>query len=162
MMGMRFTCGPAEWKGNLRRNSPLSGPHLIVKRNSGENVSLSQFDIYAARSAELCAAHGNGPNTSDVQGHNESKSGQRVASRCGTRSRLRRESQEAETLCKGRSDRLAGKLRLTPFQPIRPGLHAEPSGYVLRFVWASRRQVSPTAKGIGVYESILSVCGKEP
>jgi len=155
MMGVRNLSGLLV--GRLPAGGPNHGPDQFLSTTGDEN-NLLQFDRIASRSAELCAAHGNGPNTSDVQGHNESKSGQRAASRCGTRTTMGVESGHTSRASLPEYPALAHQI---PFQPIRPGLHAEPSGYVLRFVWASWRQVSPTAKGIGVYGTVQCVRGKE-
>jgi hypothetical protein len=141
-----------------------------------QNVNLSQLDIIAARSAELCVPGGfRAKHFGSISGQQGRNSGQRAASRCSTR--LERVggvpmgSGTSEEMPSDRPSRVAvssfrarrsvpdnphGRLPLPArlilferFQPIRPGPNAEPSGYELRPWVAGKRQVILTAKGIG-------------
>jgi hypothetical protein len=149
MMGLRNFVGVAGWL----KASPLTPSTTpIISQVGGEFETLSQFGIAARRSAELCLHHLTRKTPRAYQGQQNRNSGQRASSRSCARTSLLVGCQEAETTCMGRSDCFAGRLRLPncPFQPIRPGLNAEPSGYELRFCVAGKLQVMLTAKGIGV------------
>ena len=100
-----------------------SASYLTRKVVTGENEILSQFIAIAGRSAELCPTHFTGQTLRKFYSRANRNSGQRAASGCST--------------------------RREPFQPIRPGLPAEPSGYLLRFAVADLAGTL-TAKGIGV------------
>jgi hypothetical protein len=69
---------------------PAGGRRHILGPSAGkihrQNVNLSQPDIIATRSAELCAAHGNGPNTSESIAASvpSRRSCQSLLSGCGT------------------------------------------------------------------------------
>jgi len=61
MMGMRNRSGLLA--DSLPAGNSSHNPELL-REVTGDDYNHKQFDI-AARSAELCAAHGNGPNTSE-------------------------------------------------------------------------------------------------
>ena len=86
----------------------------------------------------------------DITGKNEPlfQSGQRSAGSCCVSIRPRYICSQAN---RNSGQRAASgcSTRREPFQPIRPGLPAEPSGYVLRFAVADLAGTL-TAKGIGV------------
>jgi len=132
----------------------------------------NQLDTLAGRSAEFCPAHFTGQTLRKQDSQQNRNSGQRASNRSCTRTSLRGASwTDTNASCRAvenpkdngncnppsrdaSSEYPISSPRKVSFQPIRPGLNAEPSGYVLRFCLAERAQRRLTAKGIGVRGSM--------
>lgn len=156
--------GTGELVDCLRQVLPVTVPGRSSKR-IWRNDNPPQFAI-AGRSAELCLHRGTRAKHFGMQqGQQNRNSGQRAASRCGTRNRfvaqqelfantrrLPKKAGNMESVSSGGRAALAGLVggsspsriapRFKPFQPIRPGPNRRSlrANGLLRFFLAGMRQ----------------------